>query len=290
MGRSGCARPVSTSRYVDCVRGARAQNEAWRTWIVERRPFVIYKAAVTLDGRVTLPGERWVTRRGEPAARARAARRRRCGRRRRAAPRAPTGRGSTRATSRRRVGSRGDSSSRAARCPTASTSSSAAGRSTRSFARSRGEGVQSLLLEGGPTLAAAFLAADLVDKVLLFVAPALAAWGRLRSLRYPPRARCRAWRPGRWATTCFSKPMSTSPDIPARRRPARHAPEPLADPPARERRAAPQGRADRHRRARARRPRRGRELLVELATAVPGERGQLEVLVRETVETLVYGD
>ena len=32
------------------------------------------------------------------------------------------------------------------------------------------------------------------------------------------------------------------------------------------------------------------ELLVELSTAVPGERGQLEVLVRETVETLVYGD
>jgi hypothetical protein len=32
------------------------------------------------------------------------------------------------------------------------------------------------------------------------------------------------------------------------------------------------------------------ELLVELSTAVPGERGQLEVLVRETVETLVYGE
>jgi hypothetical protein len=32
------------------------------------------------------------------------------------------------------------------------------------------------------------------------------------------------------------------------------------------------------------------ELLVELSTAVPGERAQLEVLVRETVETLVYGD
>jgi hypothetical protein len=29
---------------------------------------------------------------------------------------------------------------------------------------------------------------------------------------------------------------------------------------------------------------------VELSTAVPGERGRLEVLVRETVETLVYGD
>jgi hypothetical protein len=32
------------------------------------------------------------------------------------------------------------------------------------------------------------------------------------------------------------------------------------------------------------------ELLVELGSAVPGERGQLEVIVRETVETLVYGD
>jgi hypothetical protein len=32
------------------------------------------------------------------------------------------------------------------------------------------------------------------------------------------------------------------------------------------------------------------ELLAELAATVPGERAQLEVLVRETVETLVYGD
>jgi hypothetical protein len=32
------------------------------------------------------------------------------------------------------------------------------------------------------------------------------------------------------------------------------------------------------------------ELCTQLAAAVPGERGQLEVLVRETVETLVYGD
>jgi diaminohydroxyphosphoribosylaminopyrimidine deaminase/5-amino-6-(5-phosphoribosylamino)uracil reductase len=36
------------------------------------------------------------------------------------------------------------------------------------------EGVQSLLLEGGPTLAQSFLEADLVDKLLLFVAPVLA--------------------------------------------------------------------------------------------------------------------
>ena len=33
------------------------------------------------------------------------------------------------------------------------------------------DGVQSLLLEGGPTLAAAFLEAGLVDKLLVFVAP-----------------------------------------------------------------------------------------------------------------------
>src|SRR6059058_6178617 len=37
---------------------ARAQNEAWRTWIAQRRPFVTFKAAVTLDGRVTVPGSR----------------------------------------------------------------------------------------------------------------------------------------------------------------------------------------------------------------------------------------
>jgi diaminohydroxyphosphoribosylaminopyrimidine deaminase/5-amino-6-(5-phosphoribosylamino)uracil reductase len=39
------------------------------------------------------------------------------------------------------------------------------------------EGVQSLLLEGGPTLAAAFFEADLVDKLLVFVAPRLAGGG-----------------------------------------------------------------------------------------------------------------
>ncbi|HEU5362884.1 MAG TPA: hypothetical protein VFU56_06045 [Gaiellaceae bacterium] len=32
------------------------------------------------------------------------------------------------------------------------------------------------------------------------------------------------------------------------------------------------------------------ELVAELATTAPGERAQLEVLVREAVETLVYGD
>jgi diaminohydroxyphosphoribosylaminopyrimidine deaminase/5-amino-6-(5-phosphoribosylamino)uracil reductase len=40
-----------------------------------------------------------------------------------------------------------------------------------------GEGVQTLLLEGGPTLAGAFLAHDLVDKLLVFVAPTIAGQG-----------------------------------------------------------------------------------------------------------------
>ena len=39
------------------------------------------------------------------------------------------------------------------------------------------EGIQSLLLEGGPTLATAFLAAYLVDRLLLFVAPTLSGSG-----------------------------------------------------------------------------------------------------------------
>jgi diaminohydroxyphosphoribosylaminopyrimidine deaminase/5-amino-6-(5-phosphoribosylamino)uracil reductase len=42
---------------------ARAQNEAWRTWISLGRPFVTYKAAMTLDGRVAAPGgdSRWIS-------------------------------------------------------------------------------------------------------------------------------------------------------------------------------------------------------------------------------------
>ena len=40
---------------------ARAQNDAWRTWISTRRPFVTLKLAVTVDGRVTVPDSRWVT-------------------------------------------------------------------------------------------------------------------------------------------------------------------------------------------------------------------------------------
>src|SRR4029450_2815060 len=40
---------------------ARQQNRAWLTWVRKRRPFVTYKAAMTLDGRLTLPGSRWIS-------------------------------------------------------------------------------------------------------------------------------------------------------------------------------------------------------------------------------------
>ena len=273
---------------------ARVQNEAWRTWVSQRRPFVIYKVAMTLDGRVTVPGRALGDRRGEPPARARAARAvdavavgggtvradrpaARRARRRDAAGPAAAARLRARAAARRRR-------ARAAR----------RGRSRRSSRRSPREGVQSLLLEGGPTLAAAFLAEDLVDKVLLFVAPTLVGGRPVGlSLRYPPpRTLSHLTARLRSATTCSSKRMSTSPDASQRaddeivtllchwltrqlgNDELRRKVEEIGTD-----ELAPGG------------PRRwSTSSSTELPTAVPGERGQLEVLVRETVETLVYGD
>ena len=39
----------------------RRQLESWLTWATQGRPFVTYKVAITLDGRVTLPGRRWIS-------------------------------------------------------------------------------------------------------------------------------------------------------------------------------------------------------------------------------------
>jgi diaminohydroxyphosphoribosylaminopyrimidine deaminase/5-amino-6-(5-phosphoribosylamino)uracil reductase len=155
---------------------ARSVNEAWRTWVAKQRPFVIYKAAVTLDGRVTVPGERWVT--GEESRRA-------VHELRAAVDAVAIGGGTARADlprldardvgtprgqPRRLVFSQGplpDGLELELR-------SGALGDELRALAA---EGVQSLLLEGGPTLAASFLEADLVDKILLFTAPRLAGAG-----------------------------------------------------------------------------------------------------------------
>ena len=157
-------------------REARRLNEAWRTWVSLRRPFVIYKAAVTLDGSMSLPGERWIS--GEAS--------RRFVHELRADVDAVAVGGGTarvdlprldardvatpRGQPRRLVFSRGP-------LPAGLDLELRSGPLATELGALADEGVQSLLLEGGPTLAAAFLAADLVDKLLVFVAPVLAGDG-----------------------------------------------------------------------------------------------------------------
>jgi diaminohydroxyphosphoribosylaminopyrimidine deaminase / 5-amino-6-(5-phosphoribosylamino)uracil reductase len=158
-------------------REARVQNEAWRTWVSERRPFVVYKAAVTLDGRTTFPGERWVT--GEEA-------RRRVHELRASLDAVAVGGGTARAD-RPRLDARGVDTPRGqprrlvfsrGPLPDGLDLEVRSGPLDEELRLLAAEGVQSLMLEGGPTVAAAFLAADLVDKVLVFVAPRLAGAGQ----------------------------------------------------------------------------------------------------------------
>jgi diaminohydroxyphosphoribosylaminopyrimidine deaminase/5-amino-6-(5-phosphoribosylamino)uracil reductase len=154
---------------------ARAQNEAWRTWIVERRPFVTYKVAVTLDGRVTLPGSRWVS--GEES-------RRRVHELRAAVDAVAVGMGTVRADD-PRLDARDVDVARQPRriafgggpLPDGSELELRSGPLEEELAALAEEGVQSLLLEGGPTLATAFLEQGLVDRLLVFVAPHVAGSG-----------------------------------------------------------------------------------------------------------------
>jgi len=154
---------------------ARRQNEAWRTWKALGRPFVTYKAAVTLDGRVTVPGRRWVS--GEES-------RRRVHELRAASDAVAVGMGTVRADN-PRLDARNIDATSQPRClafgrgplPEGSKLELRSGKLVDELAALAEEGVQSLLLEGGPTLATAFLDAGLVDKLLLFVAPTLAGVG-----------------------------------------------------------------------------------------------------------------
>ena len=154
---------------------ARRQNEAWRTWIAADRPFVTYKAAVTLDGRVVVPESRWVT--GEES-------RRRVHELRAASDAVAVGMGTARADS-PRLDARDVEAARQPRrlafgrgpLPKGSALELIAGPLDEALKRLAAEGVQSLLLEGGPTLASSFFREGVVDKLLLFVAPTLAGSG-----------------------------------------------------------------------------------------------------------------
>ena len=154
---------------------ARLQNEAWRIWISRRRPFVTYKVAMTLDGRVTMPGSRWVS--GQES-------RRRVHELRAASDAVAVGMGTVRADDpaltardvdverqpRRLAFGRGP-------LPEGSELELRSGDLVAELVALAEEGVRRLLLECGPTLAASFFAADLVDKLLVFVAPSLSGAG-----------------------------------------------------------------------------------------------------------------
>ena len=154
---------------------ARVQNEAYRTWTRLGRPFVTYKVAATLDGRVAVPGSRWVS--GEAS-------RRRVHQLRAQMDAVAVGMGTVR-SDRPQLTARGVGAVRQPRrlafgrgpLPDGVDLELRTGTPADELRALAGDGVQSLLLEGGPTLAAAFLRADLVDKVLVFVAPVLAGRG-----------------------------------------------------------------------------------------------------------------
>jgi diaminohydroxyphosphoribosylaminopyrimidine deaminase / 5-amino-6-(5-phosphoribosylamino)uracil reductase len=175
--RDGIARLREAGIEVDLLDlwEARAQNEAWLTWARLGRPFVTYKAAVTLDGRMTVPGERWVS--GEES-------RRLVHELRAASDAVAVGMGTVRADD-PRLDARGVEVPRQPRrlafgsgpLPDDSGLELLSGPLEDELSRLAGEGVQSVLLEGGPTLAGAFFRLGLVDKLLLFVAPRLSGEG-----------------------------------------------------------------------------------------------------------------
>ena len=154
---------------------ARIQNEAWRVWIAAKRPFVILKLALTLDGRVAVPGTRWVT--GEES-------RRRVHELRAQVDAVAIGMGTVRADDPQLTARDVDAAKQPRRLafgsgplPGGSELELRTGALADELAALAADGVQSLLLEGGPKLAEGFLRADLVDKVLLFVAPRIAGSG-----------------------------------------------------------------------------------------------------------------
>jgi diaminohydroxyphosphoribosylaminopyrimidine deaminase / 5-amino-6-(5-phosphoribosylamino)uracil reductase len=153
----------------------RQQIEEWRRWVTTGRPFVTYKVASTLDGRVRVPGSRWVT--GEAS-------RKLVHVLRAQSDAVAVGMGTVRWDN-PRLDARDVPVLRQPRriafgrgpLPDGSELELRSGPLREELEALAADGVQSLLLEGGPTLAAAFLEAGLVDKLLVFVAPRLSGDG-----------------------------------------------------------------------------------------------------------------
>ena len=154
---------------------ARRQNESWRAWVAAGRPFVTFKVATTLDGRVTVPNRRWVS--GDES-------RRLVHELRAASDAVGVGMGTVQADD-PELTARDVGATRQPRrlafgkgpLPEGSGLELRSGEIEDELRRLAEEGVQSLLLEGGPTLATAFFTRDLVDKVLVFVAPRFSGEG-----------------------------------------------------------------------------------------------------------------
>jgi diaminohydroxyphosphoribosylaminopyrimidine deaminase / 5-amino-6-(5-phosphoribosylamino)uracil reductase len=148
---------------------ARALNAGYFSVHERGRPWVVLKLATTLDGGVVVPGRRWVT--GEDA-------RRRVHELRAWVDAVAVGMGTVRADS-PRLDARGVDAARQPRrlafgrgpLPEGSELELRTARLDDELHALAREGVQTLLLEGGPTLAASFLDADLVDEVQWFLAP-----------------------------------------------------------------------------------------------------------------------
>lgn len=153
----------------------RQQIEEWRTWVTLQRPFVTYKVAITLDGRVSVLGSRWISseesRRLVHVLRAHS-------------DAVAVGMGTVRWDN-PRLDARDVPAARQPRrmafgrgpLPEGSPLELLSGPLREELEALARQGVQSLLLEGGPTLAAAFLEQGLVDKLLVFVAPTLSGEG-----------------------------------------------------------------------------------------------------------------
>ncbi len=155
---------------------ARQQNEAWRTWVSKGRPFVTWKVAATVDGRVAFPGRRWIS--GAPS-------RRSVHELRARADAVAVGMGTVRIDN-PRLDARDVDAQRQPRrlafgrgpLPEDSELELRSGTLADELRKLADEGVQSLMLEGGPTLATGFLREDLIDKLLVYVAPVIAGSGR----------------------------------------------------------------------------------------------------------------